>query len=155
MSTQKESQDSPKILLGTFMPSAMIVILLVLLNIIRPALITGSFSTIFSIIFWIALILASVSLIGLAWYFLRHMASKGFSFTERLSLGLLIPSLLIVVVMIVLRMIDPAGIIAGAAVNQLFWGMFIIMSLSFILFGFLQLMKKGSKRKKKGKMYYY
>lgn len=155
MSTQNESQDSPKILLSTFMPSAIVVILLVLLNVLRPALVNGSWSTIFSVTFWIALILALVSLIGLAWYFLRQMASKGFSFMERLSLGILIPSAIIVFGMVLLDITDPGGIMAGAAVDQLFWGMFSIMSVSLMLFAFLQLTKNGRRRKKKGKMYYY
>lgn len=155
MSTEYESQNSPRLLLSTFMPSAVVVIVLVSLNLIQPNLINGPYGTIFSVVFWIALTLALVSLIGLAWFFIRMTASKGFSFMERLSLGILVPAAIIVVGMAILAVIDPGGIMAGAAVNQLFWGMFSIMSISLLLFCLSQITKGSRRRKKKGKLYYY
>lgn len=155
MSTPSEGQATPKILLGTFMPSSLIVIALVLLNAIRPEIINGAFSMLLNVTFWVALALAILSLVGLIFHFLRQMAENGFSFIERLSLCILVPSILIVVGMIILASINPDGIFRGTEINQLFWGMFALMMMSLTTFTVMRFTKRSARRKRKGKMYYY
>lgn len=155
MNAQTKNQATPLISLCIFMPSALIVIALVLINAFRPDLIDSSLSMVFNSVFWVALILASLSLVSIGWHFLRQMAADGFSFIERLSLGILIPSALIVIGMAILAAINPGGIMAGTAINQLFWGMLSIMTISLMFFIFARISKSSRRRKKKAKMYYY
>lgn len=156
MTVTNQKTATPKALLSLFMPAALTVIALVLLNLFQPAILNGLVGTIINILFWIATILALISLIGLIWHFLRQMAASGLSFRERLALGILIPSFVFVCLMGLLSVVNPASLLPedNPAVNQLFWGMVTLMLLSLIWFTLLRL-GSNQRRKKKSRMYYY
>lgn len=156
MSATNQKPAAPRALLGLFMPAALTVIALVLVNLFQPAILNGFVGTIINILFWIAAILSVISLLGLVWHFLRQMAAEGLTFRERLSLGILIPSVVIVGVMIILSAFNPGDLLTqgGASVNQLFWGMVMLMLFSLVWFIMLRF-GSGRRRKKKSRMYYY
>jgi len=149
--------NTPKSLLTIFMSTALIVVILVILNLIQPAIIEGPIGSVINVIFWVTLILTCISLLGLIWYFLWRVAQKGLSVLERLMLGIMIPSSIIVILMVLFALVYPANFLAekNVAVNQLFWSMVSIMLLSLILFLTVQVSTRAQKRKKKSKMYYY
>lgn len=147
----------PKILLTLFMSTALVVVVLVILNLIQPSFVVGPLGSLLNIIFWVTLILTGISSLGLLWCFLRRIAQKELSVLERLILIIMISSSTIVIIMALLAMINPANLLANknTAIDQLFWSMVSIMLLSLILFITVRISTRSQRRKKKNKMYYY